>query len=45
MTLDMQTMLNEFFREFGWDYGKGLPDIERLDSLGLDEVKKALYGR
>jgi aldehyde:ferredoxin oxidoreductase len=45
VTLDMHTMLTEFFREFGWDYDKGLPDIERLDDLGLDEVKKALYGR
>ncbi len=45
VTLDMKTMLVEFFREFGWDYEKGLPDKERLDTLGLDEVKKALYGR
>lgn len=45
VTLDMQTMLKEFFSEFGWDYEKGLPDIARLDALGLGEVKKALYGR
>lgn len=45
VNLDMETMLKEYYEEFGWDWEKGLPHIERLDSLGLDEVKKSLYGR
>ena len=44
VTLDMETMAREFYREMGWDFETGKPSREKLEKLGLEEVLKDLYG-
>jgi aldehyde:ferredoxin oxidoreductase len=34
-----------FFQELGWDPASGLPSEEKLKELGLEEVRKQLYGK
>ena len=43
ITLDMETMGREFYREYGWDYDTGRPWLSTLEQLGLDEVRQELY--
>lgn len=33
-----------FFQELGWDPASGLPSEEKLKELGLEEVRRQLYG-
>ncbi|UCD84389.1 MAG: aldehyde ferredoxin oxidoreductase family protein [Deltaproteobacteria bacterium] len=43
VTLDMETLGKNFYKEFDWNYENGLPTRERLEKLGLKEVIEALY--
>jgi len=43
VTLDMETLGKNFYKEFDWNYENGLPSRERLEKLGLKEVIEALY--
>ncbi|HDH97010.1 MAG TPA: aldehyde ferredoxin oxidoreductase, partial [Proteobacteria bacterium] len=43
ITIDMDTMLREFCDAYGWDYDTGLPRKEKLEELGLEEVKRDVY--
>jgi aldehyde:ferredoxin oxidoreductase len=44
VTIDFETMARDFYREMGWDFETGKPDKARLESLGLEEVLKDIYG-
>ena len=38
-------MLDNYYRQMGWDRRSGRPLPETLRSLGLDQVSKDLWGR
>jgi aldehyde:ferredoxin oxidoreductase len=39
---DLNTMLDEYYRERGWDEKTGIPTREKLVTLGLEYVADAL---
>lgn len=43
ITIDHETMLKDFCEHYGWDYETGLPKKQKLEELGLDEVKRDIY--
>jgi aldehyde:ferredoxin oxidoreductase len=44
VTLDMETMIHDFYRAMGYDETTGTPTKDLLESLGLHQVTKALRG-
>jgi aldehyde:ferredoxin oxidoreductase len=44
VTLDMDRMIEDYFREFDWDRETGMPSRQRLTVLGLDRALEDLYG-
>ncbi len=42
--LDNERLVAGFYREMDWDPETGVPGEERLERLGLREVKRDLYG-
>jgi aldehyde:ferredoxin oxidoreductase len=43
VTIDIETMSNEFFREMQWDPTSGRPSRARLIELGLDYVAEQIH--
>ena len=43
ITLDLETMTKEFYKEMKWDWPSGRPEKARLKELGLDFVAEELY--
>lgn len=43
ITVDVETMVSEYYRTMGWDVETGKPGKERLLQLGLDEVARELW--
>ncbi|RJP66759.1 MAG: aldehyde ferredoxin oxidoreductase [Candidatus Abyssobacteria bacterium SURF_17] len=43
VTLDLDTMASRYYQKLGWNYQTGIPDKQRLQSLGLTNVVKDLY--
>ena len=43
ITLDMETLGRDFYKEYGWDYDTGMPLKFTLEQLGLGEVQTDLY--
>ncbi len=43
VTIDLETMAKEFYRDMQWEWKTGRPSKRRLDQLGLDFVRKELY--
>jgi len=44
VTVDIDTMRAEFFKGMDWDIESGKPSKEKLESLGLDDVARELWG-
>ena len=40
--VDLEPMLDEYYRIRGWDVATGLPKRERLERLGLGDIADAL---
>jgi aldehyde:ferredoxin oxidoreductase len=43
ISLDVEAIAQAFYKAMGWDLSTGLPDLERLERLKLDEVVAALH--
>lgn len=43
VSLDLDGMVEAFYKAMGWDLSTGLPDLERLERLNLNEVIAALH--
>jgi aldehyde:ferredoxin oxidoreductase len=43
VTIDIETLSNEFFEEMQWDPTSGRPNRDRLVQLGLDYVAEKIY--
>jgi aldehyde:ferredoxin oxidoreductase len=39
---DLESMKDEFYRAMGWDVKTGLPEVERLRGLGLQDIAEEL---
>jgi len=37
-TVDLDPLLDEFYTDCGWDVETGIPTVERLTALGLDDI-------
>ena len=44
VTVDFDTLARSYYEAMGWDVETGRPSRERLERLGLEEVRKVLYG-
>jgi aldehyde:ferredoxin oxidoreductase len=44
-TVDLEPMLDEYYRLYGWDVATGIPTKETLKTLGLEEFAKDLSSR
>ncbi len=44
ITIDEDTMLREFFEEYGWQYPSGKPHRHRLEALGQQDLVDYFYG-
>ena len=44
VTVDLELMMDEYFREMDWDRKSGRPSKEKLTELGLEYVANDLYG-
>ena len=40
---ELETMKEDFYRSMGWDVETGLPGVERLRALGLEDVAEELH--
>ena len=40
ITVDMEALVHEYFREMGWDLATGLPNESKIEELGLHEFIK-----
>ena len=40
--IDLEPMLDEYYRLRGWDLASGIPTVETLNRLGLDDVAARL---
>lgn len=45
ISVDADTLCQEYLREMRWDETTGRPERQRLVELGLDDVAQELYGR
>jgi aldehyde:ferredoxin oxidoreductase len=44
VTLDNEEMIEDYYRNLGWDTATGWPTREKLSELGLSDVAAAVYG-
>jgi aldehyde:ferredoxin oxidoreductase len=44
-TVNLEPMLDEYYRLYGWDVTTGIPTQETLNKVGLDEIAKDLQSR
>lgn len=40
---EMDALLDDYYKARSWDVGTGIPSVEKLSELGLDDVAKDLY--
>ena len=42
ITIDIDTLKSDYFKEFGWDYNTGIPTDDKVKELSLEEYVKDL---